>query len=121
LELYEELKVFKDCTFREFLFIIGMDFNPSLPLYANLYILKEMMMFGRFFENEVTKYQVPGTILGNFAFYYGARWAMPGAPIKFVSIIRTLLIFWAYHINVGKTTMGSLCDKYRVNINHLFD
>ena len=37
----EELKVFKDCTLEEFEDIFGVEPNLDLPLYANLYKMKE--------------------------------------------------------------------------------
>lgn len=40
-ELEEELKVFKDCSVRELIEIFGIKTNVELPLYVNLWILRE--------------------------------------------------------------------------------
>ncbi len=40
-----ELKVFRDPTFSEFVEIVGKSYNPDLPLFAQLYICKEMLQF----------------------------------------------------------------------------
>ena len=40
-----ELKVFRDPTFTEFVEIFGSTHNPDLPLFAQLYICKEMLQF----------------------------------------------------------------------------
>lgn len=42
-EIAKEFKVFKDPTFNEFIQIVGADFNEELPLFAQLYILKEIL------------------------------------------------------------------------------
>ena len=44
-DLAKELKVFRDPTFNEFIQIVGADFNEDLPLFAQLYILKEILQF----------------------------------------------------------------------------
>ena len=40
-DLEEELKVFKDCSVRELIEIFGIKTNTELPLFVNLWILRE--------------------------------------------------------------------------------
>lgn len=42
-DISKELKVFRDPTFNEFIQIVGTQFNGDLPLFAQLYILKEIL------------------------------------------------------------------------------
>lgn len=44
-DLSQEFKVFRDPTYQEFIEIVGNKYNPNLPLFAQLYILKEMLQF----------------------------------------------------------------------------
>lgn len=44
-DLTNELKVFRDPTFNDFVQIVGTQHNPELPLFAQLYICKEMLQF----------------------------------------------------------------------------
>jgi hypothetical protein len=37
--------VFRDPTFNEFIGLVGPQINKDLPLFAQLYILKEMLQF----------------------------------------------------------------------------
>ena len=44
-ELSKQFKVFHDPTFAEFIEIVGVSINPELPLFAQLYILKQISLF----------------------------------------------------------------------------
>lgn len=39
----QDFKVFRDPTFNEFVQIVGSKYNQDLPLFAQLYILKEIL------------------------------------------------------------------------------
>jgi hypothetical protein len=51
LEVSEQFKAFRDPSFHEFTQIVGKEHDPELPLYAQLYILKEEMAFYTYFYN----------------------------------------------------------------------
>ena len=42
-DISKEFKVFRDPTFAEFIEIVGPKYNPDLPLFAQLYIVKEVL------------------------------------------------------------------------------
>lgn len=44
-EISKEFKVFRDPTFNDFIKIVGTKANEDLPLFAQLYILKEILQF----------------------------------------------------------------------------
>ena len=44
-QLFEEFKVFKDCTITEFLDIFGRKYNEELPLYSQLFIVREQAKY----------------------------------------------------------------------------
>ena len=44
-ELNKQFKVFHDPTFADFIEIVGASINPELPLFAQLYILKQISLF----------------------------------------------------------------------------
>jgi len=44
-EISQELKVFKDVDTMQFFRIFGPVFDPKLPLFANLFILRELRMY----------------------------------------------------------------------------
>lgn len=50
-EVENEFKVFRDPTFADFIKIFGKSYNPDLPLYAQLYVLKEILAFYHFYSN----------------------------------------------------------------------
>ena len=44
-----------------------------MPIYANLYILREYNSFMTYAMNESLRYAIPATVGLNFAWYYGMR------------------------------------------------
>jgi hypothetical protein len=50
-EIREQFKVFKDPTFQEFIQIVGTSYNGDLPLFAQLYILREYHQFTSWCQN----------------------------------------------------------------------
>lgn len=73
----EELKVFKDCTVTEFEDIFGAKPNLDLPLYVNLFKMREQASMFLLMETLSNKYTVPGVIAMNFAYYYQMKRLMP--------------------------------------------
>lgn len=44
-DLQQQFKVFRDPSFNDYVKIVGREFNPELPLFAQLYIVKQYMQF----------------------------------------------------------------------------
>jgi len=72
-EMYEQLKVFKDCTFEEFQNIFGPKFDESLPLYSNLYALKTFNEYVSLVELMTHKNSLISIIGMNLVYYYALR------------------------------------------------
>lgn len=121
-ELYEELKCFKDCTIAEFEDIFTSKANSKLPLFANLYILREQYNYYSMTEMAANKYTYPMVIGMNTAWYYFLRRKLPTRTTQFTSIPRSaaLMLLW----NIGSYSLyysPQIRNKYRINLNHLFD
>jgi len=122
-EVYEELKCFKDCTIEEFEDIFGVKCNTSLPLYVNMYILKEMNAFYFMVDAVTNRFTVPAVIGLNTAWYYYLRYTQTqNKTIKFSRVGRTAFITLLYNLlTFSLYANPTVRQTYRVNINHLFD
>ena len=69
-EMYEELKVFKDCSIKEFEEIFGPDCNTDLPLYANLFKLREQLTYYNMAVSITNSNIMPFIIAANSMWYY---------------------------------------------------
>lgn len=121
-ELYDELKVFRDCSIEEFEDIFGDECNTDLPLFANLYKFREQINYWRLVSAESCQYTLPFMLLSNTAYYYHLRHLFPGTFVKFASLPRSMALFFVYYqIRMNKVTIPHVRAHYKVNINHLFD
>ena len=68
--MQEELKVFKDCTVKQFVEIFGAACDPKLPLFVNLYLLREVRRYLDAGTRESLKNAVPSVLAMNFFWYY---------------------------------------------------
>lgn len=121
-EIYDELKVFKDCTMEEFEDIFGSACNTELPLYVNLFKFREQVAFSTIVLAKSTQYLVPFVIIANTLRYYQLKRTMVGQTIYFNSIGRTigLALFFSYFARTKYAT-PLVREYYHVNINKLFD
>ena len=121
-ELQEDMKVFKDCAIDEFIQIVGPQYDKHMPLFANLYILREHHIYHHLIHREALKYSIPVTVGLNFAWYYGMRRYYRGQPFMFNRITRTFTLFALFGASQYRLVAEpKLAKNYRVNINHLFD
>jgi len=72
-EVWDELKCFKDCTIEEFEDIFGIKCNTNLPLYVNMFILKEMYAFYFMVDALTNRFTVPAVMGLNTLWYYYLR------------------------------------------------
>jgi len=99
-EVYQELKVFKDCTIEEFEDIFGNECNTNLPFYVNLYKLKEQYAYNELVDSKTNTYCMPAVILMNTAWYYYLRRTQPNTTLRFTSLKRTMGLTLLYNVVV---------------------
>ena len=62
----------------EFEDIFGPKYNPNLPLYVNLFVLREQNAYFTMVDAITNKNAMPIIIGTNTIWYYFLRWRMPG-------------------------------------------
>ena len=105
-ELFESLKVFKDCNMGEFVDIFGVKHNPNLPLYANLYILKQYFDYYTMLDSILNRNALFATIGMNFAYYYSLRRILHPDTHYFARFPRTALFYSIYIYGVYLMSRG---------------
>ena len=96
-DLHEELKVFKDCSIREFVDIFGTEPNPELPLFTNIWLLRERVRYDALLEGLSVQYALFATIGLNFFWYYAyLKKRYIGQTLRFCRFPRTIMIFGLY-------------------------
>ena len=99
-EVYEEFKVFKDCSVQEFEDLFGPKYNDALPLYVNLYILREQQRYINLVDQNSNRYCAPTVIALNTFYYFMRQKSMLNQTFIFARFGRTALLTLFYQIMV---------------------
>ena len=84
--------MFRDCSISDFEDIFSPEYNPHLPLYVNLWILREQYAYFSMVDSVANKNAVPWIIGLNTVAYYFLRKINPGTTIRYAKIPRTLFL-----------------------------
>lgn len=121
-EIRRQFTVFYDPTFREFVEIVGREHNDELPLFSQLYILKEVMQFYQVAHASCFLPAVGANLAAQLAYYLFRNRFMFNRSVKLFSLPRVLLAYVAIHFGVDELAVKRrFMDRYTVNINDLFD
>lgn len=121
-DVTNELKVFRDPTFNDFIQIVGTQYDPDLPLFAQLYICKEMLQFYQVNQNRSFLGLCVFNILANAGYFLFTRRLLYKKQVALFSIPRVVLFFLGSHIIHENLILKHVqMNKYRVNINDLLD
>ncbi len=93
-ELREQFKVFKDPTYQQFIQIVGTEYSKDLPLFAQLYILKETVAFKTFYYNQLWVPYLVSNIAMQLAFFVFQKKFMFHPTIKLISWKRIFGLFF---------------------------
>ena len=80
----------------EFTDIFGIRFNPNLPLFANLYILKQYFDYYTMLDSQLNRNAMFATVGMNFAYYYSLRRILHPDTFHFARFPRTALFYGIY-------------------------
>eukprot|EP00347_Sterkiella_histriomuscorum_P008086 403346424 len=121
-DVTNEFKVFKDPTFSDFIKIFGKTYNKDLPLYAQLYIIKEILGFYQFHTNQSLLSLIGLNILMNVGYYFFNYRYLFKRNTQFYSLPRVIIMFMITQILHDQLLVKQvLMNNYRVNINDLLD
>ena len=121
-DISKEFKVFRDPTFNEFISIVGTKYNQDLPLFAQLYILKEILQFYQLNQNQTFLSLCLLNISFNMAYFYFNYKLLFKRATPFFSLPRIFLIFVVTQLLHEQVILKHVTmNNYRVNINDLFD
>ena len=95
-DIKEDLKVFRDCTVDEFMNIFGPRCDQNMPLFANLFILRESWQYNRYLTSEAVKFSIPVTVGLNTLYYFMLRRYYIGKSFRFNRFARTLALFSSF-------------------------
>ena len=113
-KLFDELKVFKDCSMREFIAIFGgFKINNSLPLFANLYVWRQCVEFHNYFEAYTSGLCAPFIYFANFICYSFLVSNPNASLVKFASLRRSIGLYLIYQgIKIKYYPTKHLVDDY---------
>ncbi|CDW79965.1 UNKNOWN [Stylonychia lemnae] len=121
-DISQEFKVFKDPTFTDFIKIVGTNYNQELPLYAQLYILREILQFYQLHQNQQFFQIIGFNVLFNLAYYFFNYKFLLRRHIYLFNLPRIVCIFFmSLFLQEQLITKLVTMNNYRVNINDLFD
>ena len=114
--------MFHDPNFEEFINIVGHKYNPDLPLFSQLYILKQIMAF---YHMSYSMAFVPAIAL-NFtaqvAYYLFNNRYMYRSSVRLFSFWRIFAFYAGFHLGHEHLFIKRyFMHSYKVNINDLFD
>ena len=121
-EIKRQFTVFFDPTFKEFIDIVGRHCNQDLPLFSQLYILKQIMSFYSYaYSTSFMPVSIFNISLQTFYYLLMNRY-MIIKSVKLFNVARifmfhTLIYFFHEEFFINRYLMNS----YKVNINDMFD
>lgn len=101
--------------------IVGTEPNPDLPLYAQLFVVREINSFRQFYYNQLWAPALAANIGLNFAMFVFQRKFMLNAQANLISVKRILGCFFASFFALDPIAKHLFADKYYVDINSLLD
>ena len=115
--------MFKDCTPRELVDIFGAKPERKLPLFVNLWLVREHVRYHTLIEGMSVQYALFATVGLNFFWYYAyLKKRYLGQTLYFSLFPSTLFIFCMYMWGCNKYYSVPKCEAdYRININDLLD
>ena len=120
-ELREQFKVFRDPSFEEFIRITG-GYDPEMPLFVQLYILKEYLQFYQLTQNNIFLPMMAVNLLCNTGYFLFRNRYMLNKNIKLFRFARVCFFWFAtqafYESTVINTTKA---HEYKCNLNDLLD
>lgn len=120
-DISSEFKVFRDPSFKEFIDIVGVEYNKDLPLFAQLYIIKEVLQFYQLNQNKTFATLSLLNIVLNISYFYFNRKIL-FRKVPFFSLIRVFVIFaLSQFLHEQVILKQMVMPTYRVNLNDLFD
>ena len=121
-EMKKQFKVFFDPSFYEFSKITGRVLKPDLPLFAQLYLLKETLSFYTYAYSTGYTPVLWGTMFTNMTYWIFMRMLLKKAHVNFFHPARSAIIFSIFYFAYEKIYIDSkMAHSYHININDLFD
>ena len=121
-EIRRQFTVFYDPNFLEFIDIVGKEYNEELPLFSQLYIMKQIMQFYQMAHASCFIPALGINLTAQIAYYLFRNKFMFNRSVKLFSIWRVFLMYLPIHYGIEEVFIKrNLARKYTVNINDLFD
>ena len=120
-ELREQFKVFRDPNFQEFLQITGTKHNPDLPLFAQLFVLREARAFKAFVQEHLWMSYLGSNIAIQLCYFLFQRKYMFCRQTQLISVWRIFAIWFLQSEMTTHLGRALYADKYHVDLNSLLD
>ena len=104
-ELQGQFKVFHDPNFTEFVQIVGKEFDDELPLFAQLYILKEIQAFYTYADNKAFLPLLGLNMVTHFALFFFNNLILKNKAFKLLSGQRVFAAWLIYYLIYQESIM----------------